>query len=260
MALQFRPFQSDRYQIETEVFQGPLDLLLDLIEKAELDITVLSLAQVTDQFLETIKQMEEDDPSEVSAFIVIAARLILIKSRALLPQPPGTVSDLDEDSGEDLALQLIQYRRFKQLAEWLGQREDINYRTYERITAPNLGFEPSLDLSNFTLSRLQELAAVLFSREAEKPALSTLLSQPRITIGHRIQALTDKLRLRGKTSLFSMLTGSDRIETVVTFLAMLELIKRNLVEIRQENLFSDIEIYAKKDLETAADIQSEFGE
>ena len=145
MALQFRPFQSDRYQIETDVYQGPLDLLLELIEKAELDITVLSLAQVTDQFLETVKQMEEDDPSEVSAFIVIAARLILIKSRALLPQPPGVISDLDEDSGEDLAQQLILYRRFKQLAGWLNQREDIHFQSYERLSAPNLDFEPPLD-------------------------------------------------------------------------------------------------------------------
>ncbi|NMA12315.1 MAG: segregation/condensation protein A [Chloroflexi bacterium] len=259
MALQFRPFQSDRYQIETDVYQGPLDLLLELIEKAELDITVLSLAQVTDQFLETVKQMEEDDPSEVSAFIVIAARLILIKSRALLPQPPGVISDLDEDSGEDLAQQLILYRRFKQLAGWLYQREDIHFQSYERLSAPNLDFEPPLDLSNFSLERLQQLAAELFAREAEKPALSTILSQPRITIGHRIMALTQKLKQRGKTSLFSMLSG-DRIETVVTFLAMLELIKRNLVDIRQDDLFGDIEIVARETLAAETDIQSEFGD
>src|SRR5512137_1310390 len=88
MSTQVASHQTEGYQISTPVYTGPLDLLLDLIEHAELDITSLALAQVTDQYLDYLEQIAERDPAEVSAFLVIAARLVQIKSAALLPKPP----------------------------------------------------------------------------------------------------------------------------------------------------------------------------
>jgi segregation and condensation protein A len=260
MAPKFTPFHSDRYQIETDQYQGPLDVLLDLIEKAELDITILSLAQVTDKFLEYVKSMEDENPAEVSAFIVIAARLIQIKSNALLPQAVSDMPDLDEDSPESLAQQLIVYRRFKQLSTWLAQREDLNFRTYERIAAPDIGIEPPLDLSNLTPLLLAEIAGRVFVKKAEQPELASLISQPRITIGQRIKLLISRVRERGKTSFRRLLTGESRLEAVVTFLAMLELIKRDAITVKQDDLFSDIEIMPQADADLEMEFVSEFGE
>ena len=94
--------QTTQYEVETELFSGPLDLLLDLIQKAELDITKLALAQVTDQFLAYIEAHRESEPDYISEFLVIAAKLVQIKSEALLPRPPAREED-GEDPGEQLA-------------------------------------------------------------------------------------------------------------------------------------------------------------
>ncbi|MHC1773626.1 MAG: ScpA family protein [Flexilinea sp.] len=253
-------FRSDQYQIETDLYQGPLDLLLDLIEKAELDITVLSLAQVTDQFLEHIAEMEEENPAEVSAFIVIAARLIQIKSSALLPHSPVQIQDLDEDSGESLARQLIMYRRFKQISGWLADLEETGFRSWERISIPDVGIEPPLDLSDLTLSRLAEIAGHLFSKKTELPELRTVMGIPRITIGQRIKFLIQKIKTGEKLSFKSLLKSGSRVEAVVTFLAMLELIKRDAIRIEQSDIFADIEITAGTTLTPEADFVSEFGD
>ncbi len=252
-------FHSANYQIETEVYQGPLDVLLDLIEKAELDITVLSLAQVTDQFLAYISGMEEDNPAEVSAFVVIAARLLQIKSAALLPQSTAQIQDLDENSGEALAQQLILYRRFKQLSAWLAAREESGFRSWERISAPETGIEPALDLSDFTLERLSAIAGELFSRK-ELPELKTVMGKPRITIGQKIKLLIERIRQGGKFSFRSLLQTASKVEAVVTFLAMLELIKRDAVQIEQADVFAEIEITATEPLNPEAEFVSEFGE
>lgn len=253
-------FHSDQYQIETDLYQGPLDVLLDLIEKAELDITVLSLAQVTDQFLAYIEQMEDDNPAEVSAFIVIAARLIQIKSAALLPNAAVQLQNLDEDSGESLAQQLILYRRFKQLAAWLAAREDQDLRSWERLRAPDVGIEPPLDLSDLKLSKLAEIAGYLFSKKRDLPELSTVMGIPRITIGQRIRFLIQKIKIGEKLNLSSLLRNGSRVEAVVTFLAMLELMKRNVIQIEQSGIFADIEITAAEPFSQDTEFTSEFGE
>ena len=103
MSIKIAQFKSDQYQVSTPVYSGPLDLLLDLIESAELDITALSLALVTDQYLQYLNQVKEQDPEEVSAFLVIAAKLLQIKSAALLPKPPSEAKTAEEDPGEELA-------------------------------------------------------------------------------------------------------------------------------------------------------------
>lgn len=260
MKSRFTAFRSEAYRIETDVYQGPLDLLLDLIEKAELDITLLSLAQVTDQFLETVRSMEGDRPEDVSAFVVIAARLIQIKSAALLPRMNAETVELDESGDEDLAAQLIAYRRFKQLSEQLSRIEDSGRRAYERLAPPVLGFEPALDLKDLTLARMAQIAAQLFRKKAEPRVVSSVLSGPRITIGDRIRSLIARLREVRTVSFSSLISSRNRVEIVVTFLAMLELIKRRVIEIDQSDLFSEIEIEALEADAIGDDFRSEFSE
>ena len=117
------------YSVDTEVFSGPLDLLLDLIQRSELDITKLSLAKVTDQYIYYIEQLQTINAADISEFLVIASKLIQIKSEALLPRPIIRPPD-EEDIGEALARQLIIYRKVKQIASWLREREEKGLRRY----------------------------------------------------------------------------------------------------------------------------------
>ena len=138
----------DAYTVQIPVYEGPLDLLLQLIEHAELDITAVSLAEVTDQYLAHIHAMQVP-ADEISAFLVVAAKLLQIKSEALLPRPPVHEGG-EANLGEALAQQLRIYKRFKELATWLDGRTELHLRTFLRV-APPPKIESHLDLSDITL-------------------------------------------------------------------------------------------------------------
>lgn len=260
MAVQPVFFHSGQYRIETDLYQGPLDLLLDLIEKAELDITVLSLAQVTDQFLEYVRAMKEENPTEVSAFVVIAARLIQIKSAALLPKQKVNISDVDEDTGEALAQQLITYRRFKLLADSLAEREDRGLRSWLRIGVPDVGLEPALDMSGWNAKMLAEIASRVFIPPKPAKALEKVMKKPRLSIHDKIRLLVSRIRKAAVIRFSSLLRQNNKNETVVTFLAMLELIKQNAVTVHQENNFGEIQIEKTSVFDEKKDFQTEFEE
>ena len=172
--------QTSGYSVQTPVYEGPLDLLLDLIEHAELDITTVSLAAVTEQYLEYLHELEEAHADEISAFLVIAAKLVQIKSEALLPRPPSREPG-EEDVGAALVEQLKLYKRFKEIAKVLDERKDQNLRTYLRL-APPPKVEGKLDLSNITLADLIEAAKEVYAKEVEKQSLGTVISAPKVTI------------------------------------------------------------------------------
>jgi len=232
--------QTGNYTVTTPIYEGPLDLLLQLIEHSELDITAMSLAQVTDQYLVYIHQMQVP-AEEISAFLVVAAKLLQIKSEALLPRAP--VREVgEEDPGEELARQLRIYKRFKELANWLDDRGTRNLRTYLRV-APPLKVQSRLDLSNITLADLINAAEGIFAEEAEKLSLGMVISPPRFTIREKIALIAEQLS-GSHNATFRGLLGKKptRLEIVVTFLALLELVKRYRVAASQEALFSDIQI------------------
>lgn len=242
MSFQVAGHQTEGYHIRTEVYEGPLDLLLELIERAELDITTLALAQVTDQYLAHIQALQERDAAEVSAFLVIAARLLQIKSAALLPRPSLVHRDEEEDPGEALARQLIVYKRFKELSGFLSERESAGLRSYLRVSAPPK-FEPRLDLEGINLDDLARLAHQIFYNTSDLPQLSQVVAAPRVTIREKIRSILDRLRQSDSTSFYAVLSQkNDRLEVVVTFLALLELVKRHIVSVNQNDLFSDIEM------------------
>jgi segregation and condensation protein A len=249
MSSQVAEHQTEGYRINTTVYEGPLDLLLDLIEHAELDITRLALAQVTDQYLAYLHNLEDRNPAEVSAFLVIAARLVQIKSSALLPRPPQIDrSEDDVDDGEALAQQLIQYRRFKQLSAWLSEQEAANMRTYLRLGTPIPKIDARLDMSEITLEDLALLAFQVFIGKADLPALSRVVSMPRVTIREKIHIILNILRHSGKASFKNLAGNQNRLDIVITFLAMLELIKRSVINAEQTDLFGDINLLAIGDL------------
>jgi len=245
------------YTVHTPVYDGPLDLLLNLIEHAELDITSVSLAMVTDQYLAYINGLEQINADEISAFIVIAAKLLQIKSEALLPRPPAREAG-EEDTGQSLVDQLKLYKRYKEIGAWIFTRQQANLRTYLRI-APPPKVEAKLDLSNLTLEKLVAAAEAAFQKEAEKKPLGDVIAAPRVTIREKIDQIA-KLMKEVERSTFSALIadGASRIEIVVTFLAMLELIKRYRIHAHQEDLFGDISIDRMEEFKEDEEIELEF--
>ena len=256
MDLNVAGHQTGGYTVTTPVYAGPLDLLLQLIEHAELDITALALAQVTDQYLNYIHQMQVP-ADEISAFLVVAAKLLQIKSEALLPRPPVREAG-EEDLGEALARQLQIYKRFKELANWLDALQAQHMRTYLRV-APPVKIEGRLDLSDLTLADLLAAAQDIFSEEADKLALGTVISAPRITIREKISLIAERLGQNSNATFKSMLGRKpSRLEVVVTFLALLELVKRYRVAARQEGLFTDIQIEKMEDWGKEEELEIEF--
>jgi segregation and condensation protein A len=256
MSLDIAGYQTSSYTVTMPVYEGPLDLLLQLIEHSELDITAVALAQVTNQYLAYIHQMQVP-ADEISAFLVVAAKLLQIKSEALLPRQPVREPG-EEDLGEELARQLQIYKRFKELANWLEERERLHLRTYLRV-APPMKIDSRLDMSDISLADLVAAAEGIFAEEEEKPSLETVISAPRITIREKIALIAE--RLGNKSNLqFSSLLGQkpSRLEVVVTFLALLELIKRYRVSARQAGLFFDIEIEKVEEWGNDEELEIEF--
>jgi segregation and condensation protein A len=249
----------DNYIVTTEVFEGPLDLLLDLIEKAQLDITRLALAQVTDQYLTYLHSISDQNAAEVSAFLVIAAKLIQIKSEALLPRPPEREVG-EEDPGESLAHQLINYRKYKRAAEWLMQRSEAHLKTYLRLAST----PKSAGKFNMTGINLTDLVLAALSVFVEKngiPLINTLVSLPKVTIRDKIIIILASLHQKGMESFRSLLNNNlNRLDAIVTFLAILELSKRGIILVRQDSLFADILIQAVGDWNPIEDFDLEFDE
>ena len=234
----------NHYQVELPVFNGPLDLLLHLIEREELDVTAISLVQVTGQYLAQVRLMQSDQLESLIDFISIGARLLLIKSRALLPRPivlPGEDEE-DEDPAAALLRQLRAYKRFKNAAAWLGDRQQRGLRTYLRV-APPPRLEGHLDLSGVDVDSLLEAMRIVLSR-VETMEESLEVARPRqLTIEEQIDKLRHNLQRRRSFKFADMIANPhDRTEIAVTLLALLELIKRREAQAQQSYMFGPIEI------------------
>ena len=236
-----------------------MDLLLSLIEKAELDITKLALAQVTDQFIAYLNQLEEKDATEISYFLVVAAKLIQIKSEALLPVPPSRIPG-EEDPGETLAAQLILYKMFKESSKFLLQREEKGLSTFLHIP-PQFKVEATIDLTGITTADLAEAARIILLNQSDATFGGKVIQIPRFSIREKIGVIISTVREKGRISFSSLLSSkTTRLEIVVTFLAMLELVKQNLIFPNQDSLFSEIELQPVTDFPENQEYDSEFGE
>jgi segregation and condensation protein A len=230
-----------------------------LIERAELDITRLALAQVTDQFLEHLRQMPESAAEEVSGFLIVAAKLIQIKSEALLPRPaPREVGE--EDPGDQLARQLLIYKRFKELANLLAGREAAGLRAYPRI-APTPKLETSINLEGVTTEDLLKAAHWLLAQAKSLPELNSVVPAPKVTIREKIGLITQYLRGHNHGRFDELLRDrAYRLDVVVTFLALLELVKRHMVHAQQDGLFGSIEFEPTELWSEDLSFEIEFGE
>ena len=233
------------YQVRLEVFEGPLDLLLHLIEKQELDITRVSVLAVIDQYLDYIRDPACLSASNLADFLVLAAKLLLIKSRALLPAAPtAETGEPEEDLGEELAQQLRDYKRFREVANELREREKLGLRAYLREAAiPQL--ERQLDVSGISLEDLLTAVQTALAARPELTPVGEVAEGPTFSITHKMAELEACLGQRG-TCVFQHLLhlAVSRLEIIVTFLALLELIKARKVRAEQDRPFGEIVLLA----------------
>ncbi|GAB4473276.1 MAG: ScpA family protein [Anaerolineales bacterium] len=248
-----------RYQVRTPLYQGPLDLLLQLIEKAELDISQLALAQVTDQFLVHLQSLEHLETEEISYFIVIATKLLFIKSQMLLPRTIVEVES-EEEIGEDLVNQLKEYKKFREIASFLADRESQGLRSYLRL-APPPRIESKLDLNDLDLQTFLLAAQNVFQNELISPELHRSIIKPQYSIKDQIQKIINVLKIHGMTTFHTLINPlNSRSEVITMFLALLELIKQRQIEIHQADLFDDIEIIPTTEIFSIDNLESEFEE
>jgi segregation and condensation protein A len=249
MDLKFSTDQVDQYQIDIPVYQGPLDLLLQLIESAELDITTLALAQVTEQYLKHLEALQDLPADEMSAFLVIAAKLIQIKSEALLPQQATSMED-EEDIGDELARQLIAYKRYKEIADLLAERKGLGYQSFIRLSPVFVDRKQNLDLEGVGVGDLFQIASSIFQKDMERQSISTVVERPKITIKEKINQISDKFKSSDQLTFEDMLGEQySRFDVVISFLALLELIKGNFIKVVQDGMFNEIILIRNRKIE-----------
>lgn len=228
------------YQVKLEKFEGPMELLLELIEKEKLSITELSLAHVTDQYLDFIKNNESINLGNLADFLTVASRLILIKSRALLPMLKFT--DDEEAEIKDLTKQLEEYKKFKEASAKIGKMAEMKKICYSRESYAGVKalFYPPENFNVFDFKKyfLSVLAEIPIIEKLQEEYVSEV-----VTLEQRINELQDSLRQRVETSFSEITSGAaDKVDVIVSFLAMLEMIKQRIVEAEQMELFQDIKL------------------
>lgn len=233
------------YAVRLEQFEGPLELLLSLIEKEKLDITRVSLAQVADQYLEYLKQDRSLPLGHLAQFLSIAARLILLKSKALLPLLVFT--DDEEESIVDLEWQLTEYRRFREASLVLGGLLRQGNRAFirERSIAPStvVFFPPqSLEATDLATAFERIVGELSIQETLEEVTVESV-----VRLEEKMASFRATLSERLETSFRDLTQGvENRVELIVSFLALLQLMKERLVVAEQADFFGDIAIRRTK--------------
>ena len=235
------------YKVTLEAFEGPLDLLLHLIRENKIDIYDIPIAKITQQYLEYLALMESMDLDVAGEWLVMAATLIEIKSRTLLPKEPKEEQnpDADIDPRMELVERLIEYERFKGAAEIFRERETQRSKVFMRGSSElDIDLKPKFVLEDITAQDLlNTLSRILADVDEEEV---TTLQRRKITVRMRIREIWRRVSESAGQLTFNELFDDveSRIEIVITFLALLELLKMRKVKVRQKHTYAAIEIIA----------------
>jgi segregation and condensation protein A len=228
--------------VSTPVFEGPLDLLLHLIEREDLDITRVSLVQVTDQYIAALRAQESLDLRALADFVAVGARLLLLKSRALLPRSADELAEdeLEADAiATDLTEQLEEYRAYKNAASYLRQLEEAGHHSYTRLAPPPEEWLPT-GLEKVTLKKLMSALSKALERLPPAPEPERLQRQM-VNIAVRRFNLMGQVRRYGRVSFARLIADCEtRLEAIVTFMAILDLLKTEDLRAEQESAFGEI--------------------
>lgn len=231
------------YHAKLDQFEGPLDLLLKLIEEEKLDITRLSLARIADQYLDFISQKEKITLENLADFLTVASKLILIKSKALLPTLE--ISEEEEKEIEDLERQLAEYKKFKDISKSVGRMSESKRISFsrEKFFSIRSFFYPPENVNAFDLKKyfVKILDEIPIMEKLEEEMVREV-----ITLEERIEHLHSHIKDKMETSFSELvLNAEDKVDVIVSFLAMLEMVKQRIIHVEQGGLFSEIKLKNK---------------
>ena len=246
------------YRVRTQAYSGPFDLLLQLVSRQKVTIGSISISEVANQYLAEVERMSELDLDVASDFVLVASTLLDIKAASLVPDEPiGRSSEPDDELEDDLEglspdearevliARLFAYKQFRGAASSLGSRLEAEARMFPRTVGPDpefLGLMPDY-LEGITLRSLAVICADIDSRRETFLLEAEHVAPKRLPVALTIAAVDRLVRSRGTVSFTELLDGQDAPEIVVAnFLAILELYKRGLVTVRQDELFGDIDV------------------
>jgi segregation and condensation protein A len=243
----------DSYRVKLEIFEGPLDLLLYLIKKDEIDIYDIPISHITEQYLAYLELMKELDIAVAGDFLVMASTLIFIKSKMLLPPDPrvGGEEDLTEDPRAELVERLLEYQKFKSAAQMLYSRGEIESACFTRGPIETDNSNPEISATVFDVLRV--FREILKRAEAK---VEMQIARDEVTVAEKlaqIHALLEERERINVRELFEM--SRSKRELIITFLALLELVKEWKIYLTQSELFGDI--FARKRAEAPRDIEEE---
>lgn len=243
------------YHVKIDAFEGPLDLLLHLVHRLEIDIYDIPVAEITEQYLNYIHAMQELELDVASEYLVMAATLLQIKSKMLLPKQDLEMdeepdAEPEEDPREELMRRLLEYRKYKEAASELRQLELERNLMFTKppsdlsdfMADPSL-VQPDLDVNLYDM--LGAFQKLMRRKRLQKP-LPAKITREELTLEDAIAAVLNTLRQRGRTSFFELFPYHDKEQIVVTFLAILELMKRKAIIVEQERNFADIFLMERK--------------
>ncbi|MDO8529587.1 MAG: segregation/condensation protein A [bacterium] len=233
------------YHAKLDKFEGPLDLLLKLIEEQKLNIAEVSLASVADQYLEYLSQKERITLENLADFLTVASKLILIKSKALLPNLE--FSEEEEKEIVDLERQLAEFKKFKDISTALGRMAESGRISFsrEKFLGTQLFFYPPENINVFDLKKFfaQVLDNIPVLEKLEEEMVREV-----ITLEQKIEHLQNFLRKKIETSFSDLVSGAEnKVDVIVSFLAMLEMVKQKIINVEQNSLFQDIKIGIKNE-------------
>jgi len=229
------------YKVKLKEFEGPLDLLLDLIEQEKLDVTTVSLATIADDYLQEVRKLEEVKVESLVDFLVVASQLLVIKSRALLPLAEQQHDE--PESADELARRLAELKKFREAAELIA--EELQSKRFSAAREPTIQsiFYPPPDLEPADLAAVfDEVIATLPSTELMEEEVVTEV----VTLEDKLAIVQRNLRTVQRTSFGKLTDKAGKTEVIVTFLALLELLKQRLVSVDQDQLFGEITVKARK--------------
>ncbi|MEK8127454.1 segregation/condensation protein A [Paenibacillus filicis] len=244
--------------VKLETFEGPLDLLLHLIDRAEVDIYDIPIKEITDQYLEYLDAMQELELEVTSEFLVMAATLLSIKSKMLLPKPPIIELDFDDymmdedyDPRAELVAKLVEYRKYKAIADHLRDKEVERSLIFTREPEDLTPYVPVLTenpVKGLGVADLVEAFRKAMRRMQSRHAVASI-RKDEISVRDRMSQVVESLERSGGKLLFSRLIDREhtRDSIVVTFLALLELMKVKRIVCFQHQLFDEIVIQARED-------------
>jgi segregation and condensation protein A len=234
------------YRVKLEVFEGPLDLLLHLIKKEELDIYDIPVARITDEYLQYLSLLETMNLDVAGEFLVMAATLTHIKSRMLLPPSEDQTDEPDEDPRTDLVQQLVEYQRYREAALALGERAILSRDVFRRDpAAPATDQGEGIRLRDVTIGDLLEAFREVMER-ALRESFHEIVTEE-ISVEECVELIVRRMEIDGPLRFRDLFAGAPTKQRLVaTFLALLELVKRQRIEARQDEECAEILLFPRR--------------